>query len=347
MTIDAFPPVPEDYLRQLNDKHLLAGWDMVRVVTPEAMPARKALPCHWEFQGARELLMRAGELVPMEHAERRVLALLNPGYSVNRLATSPAIFTGLQLLLPGEFAPGHRHSPAAARFVVEGAGAVTIVDGVAYPMEPGDLLLTPQHHWHEHAHNGDEPMIWMDILDHPIGFPLETAYLIDSDQPPLSNAPHSDGSPYELGGLLPYRTKSRPAPEYPICRYPWKRVKPALLELAKRLDADQPIHYRYANPETGDDCLRTLRFSVRMLRNGESIAIHQHSSSAVFHAVEGDGETKIDDKTINWAEKDVFSAPTFSKISHENKGDEPAFLFQIDDTPMQEKLGYYEERELG
>lgn len=340
----AAPALPADYAAAIKAQDLVAGWDLLRVVTPEGLPARQARPKYWNYSALRPLLLRAGDLVPMDFAERRVLALLNPGYSVERLAATPSIFIGMQLILPGESAPGHRHSPAAARFIVEGAGAVTIVDGVAYPMEPGDLVLTPQHHWHEHAHRGSTPMIWIDILDHPIGVPSEIAYLIDSDAQPLKNAPEASDSSYVMGGLLPYRSPLSPPPAYPMLRYRWKCVRQALTEIADAAGRDTPIHYRYADPETGADCLKTLSFSVRMLRPGETLRAEQRSASAMLHVIEGDGESEIDGETFEWSQGDILAAPTFARISHANHGKKPSFLLQIDDAPMQTKLGFYEER---
>lgn len=347
MTTTVAPsPLPADYAADLEALSLLPGWALLRVITPETLPNRIARPFHWAYEHMRPLLLRAGELVPMEEAERRVLALLNPGYAMPRLAATPTIFVGLQLILPGESAPGHRHSPAAARLIIEGEGAVTIVDGQAYAMEPGDLVLTPQHHWHEHAHNGASPMIWMDILDHPIGFPMEAAYLVDTDGPPLSNAPAAPLPPYVIAGLLPYRDPGQAPPRHPMLRYPWREVRSALFALAARTPGDTPVHFRYANPETGADCLPTLAFSVRMLRPGETLAVEQRSASAVFHVLEGRGESEIDGLTVSWSHGDVFAAPTFARTAHFNNGPRPAFLFQIDDAPMQHKLGFFERREL-
>jgi gentisate 1,2-dioxygenase len=56
----------------------------------------------------------------------------------------------------------------ALRFVIEGKGASTIVDGKDCPMEEGDLVITPGWTWHEHVHRGDAPIIWLDALDAPM-----------------------------------------------------------------------------------------------------------------------------------------------------------------------------------
>lgn len=66
----------------------------------------------------------------------------------------------MQLLNPGESARPHRHSIAAIRFVLESTGGgKTIVDGNSICMAEGDLILTPGWCWHEHVHEGVEPLI--------------------------------------------------------------------------------------------------------------------------------------------------------------------------------------------
>lgn len=173
--------VPADYEAALRKLSLGAAWTQLRNLTPQGRPIRNANAMSWRYQEIRVRLIEAGKLVPIELAERRVLALVNPGVTPARLATTPSIFLGLQLILPGEHAPPHHHTPAAARLVIEGSGGSTTVNGDKLRMEEGDLLLTPPHHWHEHRHEGTDPMIWMDILDHPVGIPLETSYLVDEE----------------------------------------------------------------------------------------------------------------------------------------------------------------------
>jgi gentisate 1,2-dioxygenase len=134
---------------------------------------------HWSYEALRPLLLTAGELTPIENAERRVLVLANPGHSLEKMQASAAIYLGMQLLLPGEWAPAHRHTPNAVRLIVEGEGAYTTVDGQKCEMRRGDLVLTPTGLWHEHGHDGDGPVIWLDVLDLPLVYYLEASYHLD------------------------------------------------------------------------------------------------------------------------------------------------------------------------
>ena len=83
-------------------------------------PQPKTRATHWPYAALRPLLLQAGELTPIEKAERRVLVLANPGHGLEKMQASAAMYLGMQLLLPGEWAPSHRHTPNAVRMVVEG-----------------------------------------------------------------------------------------------------------------------------------------------------------------------------------------------------------------------------------
>src|SRR5690606_33976085 len=174
----AHSDLPLRYSSELSELCLHPAWTQIRELTPPGKPIRHAKAAIWRYADVRAKLIDAGKLVPIELAERRVLGLANPG--IPRLATTPSIFAGMQLILPGERSSSHRHTPAAARLIVEGDGGCTVVNGVKLPMSPGDLILTPPHHWHEHRHDGTEPVIWLDLLDHPVGIPLETSYLVEN-----------------------------------------------------------------------------------------------------------------------------------------------------------------------
>ena len=78
--------------------------------------------------------------------------------------------------MPGEIARAHRHSAAALRLIIEGQGGYTVVNGERVPMYPGDLVLTPNWSWHDHANDTDAPMIWLDGLDTPLVRMLEAGF---------------------------------------------------------------------------------------------------------------------------------------------------------------------------
>ncbi len=87
--------------------------------------------------------------------------------------------------MPGEVAPSHRHNQSALRFIVEGKGAFTAVDGERTPMNEGDFILTPQWRWHDHGNPGDEPVIWLDGLDLPLVNTLGCGFA--EDYPEINN----------------------------------------------------------------------------------------------------------------------------------------------------------------
>jgi gentisate 1,2-dioxygenase len=243
-------------------------------------------------------------------------------------------------LLPGETAPAHRHTPSAARIIVEGRGGYTVVDGEKLPMEEGDLVLTPGGEWHDHGHNGDEPVIWLDALDLPLFVYLEGSYAEEGSLQSPANRPDASQVEYLAAGLAPSRSSAPRARRYPMMRFPWTRTEAALRELAKY--SEGPAELDFVNPETGDDVLPTMGFTAMMLKAGQRNEPPLRSSSAVFHVIAGSGTTRVDGQEISWQAKDTFSVPVFAAVTHE--ANEESFLMQVHDRPLQEKLCYYEER---
>ena len=176
--------LPTEYVEALASHNLVPLWPSLRGVLPPTKPRPNTRATHWAYKDIKPLLLQAGELTPIEKAERRVLVLANPGHGLDKMQASAAIYLGMQLLLPGEWAPSHRHTPNAVRMIVEGEGAYTTVDGEKCPMSRGDLILTPTGLWHEHGHDGTDPVVWLDVLDLPIIYYLETSYHVNGDAQP-------------------------------------------------------------------------------------------------------------------------------------------------------------------
>jgi len=331
--------LPRDYVDALTRANLVPLWPTLRELLPPKAPRTATAPTHWRFATIRPLLLRAGELTPIEKAERRVLVLANPGRGLANLQASATIYLGMQLVLPGEYAPSHRHTPNAARIVVEGMGAATVVNAVACPMEPGDLILTPTGQWHEHRHEGRVPVIWLDVLDLPLMISLDVSYVIEGKP----QAPRPPDYAYAAGGLAPIAHGRRAGSDYPLLRYEWRRTRDALQALADRGERDAPVQLAYVNPESGGDCLNTIAFAALLLRPGEEIALPRDSAARVFHAVEGDGEAHVDDVSIAFTQGDTFCAPGRSTVRLANRsGRAPTFLITADESPLQRKLGVYE-----
>jgi len=336
--------LPQAYRDSLSATNLVPLWPALRSFLPYGKPTRNCKPVQWKYQDVRPLLMEAGDLTPIEKAERRVLILANPHLDPATARATPTIYLGLQLIKPGETAPNHKHSPSAIRFVVEGEGGFTMVEGERLPMEKGDLILTPPGLWHEHGHTGNGPVVWLDALDLPLVYSLEASYCIEGQPQARSNAADASQTRYRRSGLLPYGVLDQPSGRYPLKRYPWKEVRAALLDIASQADADQAVHLAYVNPETGQECLPTLGFSAIALRPGESLSPRRRSASAIFHVIEGEGEALVDGVEFSWSESDTIASPTHAEITLRNRStSKPAFLFQVDDAPLHRKLGFYEE----
>ena len=333
--------LPGDYRAALTQAQLVPLWPHMRDALPYDAPRTATAPTLWPWSAVRPLLLRAGELTPMDKAERRVLVLANPGRGLEKLQATGAMFLGMQLVLPGEVAPNHRHTPNAVRIVIEGHGGYTMVEGTRCPMEHGDLVLTPSGLWHEHHHPGSGPLIWLDVLDLPLVLGLDASYAIAGSP---QGAPVQSGC-YERSGLVPLADGARSRPSYPVLRYEWRRTREALEALAATVDRGRPVQIAYVNPETGADCLNTLAFSAWMLRPGEEIALKRMSPARVFHVAEGDGQVELNGTVFGLSRSDTCCAPGLAKIRIANRSSrEPLYLIGADESPVFRKLGLFEER---
>ncbi len=336
--------LPTDYRADLDAGNVLAAWTLLRAVMPVGKPNQQALATKWSYKHLRPLMLRAGSLVPMERAERRVLAYVNPGLPRERMATTPSIFFGLQMIMPGERAPNHKHIPAAARVIIEGSGAYTTVDDEKLHMEPGDVILTPPLHWHDHGNEGKKPVIWMDVLDHPLAVPMDVSYILPGAlAESYIEQPDSGDTWFSCPGLVPYRGPNRRPPDYPLRRFRWDRVRGALMASAEVASRDEPVHLRYCNPETGKSILKTMDFSARLVRPGESRSMVRASANRVFLVMGGRLEIEVNGATHVCEQHDTVCVPTYASVTLQNTSSAPAFLLQVDDTPTMTKLGFYEE----
>jgi gentisate 1,2-dioxygenase len=335
--------LPEEYREALTQQNLVPLWPSLRAVLPPGKPRPNTRATHWPYQTLKPLLLKAGELTPIEKAERRVLVLANPGHGIEKMQASAAMYLGMQLLLPGEWAPSHRHTPNAVRMIVEGEGAYTTVDGEKCPMSRGDLILTPTGLWHEHGHDGDAPVVWLDVLDLPLVYYMEASYHIDGERQEVK--PGRGDRVYARGGLVPTPVFERASKTHPMLRYPWVEARAALEALA----ADQPdleaVQVTYVNPETGADAENILGFYALMLRPGQELRLPVRSPAMVFHLIEGGVDAQIGDQRFSLADADTCCAPGYTEVSLENRSSSaPAFIFIADETPLHRKLGVFENR---
>ena len=331
----------EAFYRAIDGENLTALWNVLGdLVTPQPRsPCRAHL---WRFDMIRARMMEAGGLITAKEAERRVLILENPGLrGESKITTS--LYAGVQLVLPGEIAPAHRHSQSALRFVLEGKGAHTAVDGERTQMEPGDFVITPAMTWHDHGNETDEPMFWLDGLDIPLVqfFDASFAEGLGKEQQAITRI---DGDSFARYGhnLLPIDFK-RASQTSPVFNYPYSYSREAL-EKAKRQDEWDPCHglkLRYTNPATGDFAMPTIGTFIQLLPKGFGTAPYRSTDATVFVPIEGRGKSRIGDMTFAWGPRDIFVVPSWHWVTHE--ADEETVMFSFSDRPVQQKLDLFRE----
>jgi gentisate 1,2-dioxygenase len=334
--------LPAVYSESLEKLSLVPLWAALHALLPNERTTR-VLPHHWRWADLRGPLLEAARLVGIEQAERRVLVLSNPGLPGAYAATA-TLYAGFQIILPGESAPSHHHTPAALRLVVEGRGAFTTVDGVKCAMEPGDLIITPPMRWHDHGHEGREPVVWLDGLDIPLVRSLDASWAsrMRPAAPPETGMDSSEDE-FTAAGLVPRRSRYEDT-GYPEVRWPWRTVRSALAAMAVTAPPTMPVILRHVNPRTGAYPLATMGSEVHWLRPGETTRAERRTGSGVFHVVEGRGESRIGDATVTWEEGDCFVAPPWHWIEHRNaSASAPACLFHLNDEPVLRALGLWHE----
>lgn len=331
----------EAFYAELKEQHYSPLWQLMGGIGDE--PKSNLVPHIWRYEQARALMVKAGEVVPLEDALRRVLGFRNPGSRPDqRTGATDSLWAALQLVMPGEIAPPHRHTPSALRFIVEGDGAWTTVNGQRVPMEVGDFLLTPSMHWHEHGHEGDGPMIWLDGLDSPLISRLNQYFIQETEelQEPAKPMPAS-----YLGGML---GKKWGEPE--------ELAQPLVYKLADALEAleylrdgegdpHDDIIIEYKNPTTGGPVMTTISAHLQLIRPGVDTKAHQHTHSTVYHVVSGNGYSVIDGEKVEWTQGDTIAIPLWYSHSHHNDTGEDAVLFSYTDKPAIAALGLWREQE--
>jgi gentisate 1,2-dioxygenase len=332
-----------DFYDRIGQHGMTPLWEVMRgLVTPE--PASPCVPALWRYDDIRPFIMEAGGLITAKEAERRVLVLENPGMPGQSRITR-SLYAGMQLILPGEVAPSHRHMQTALRFVIEGSGAFTAVDGEKTLMHPGDFVITPQWCWHDHGNDSAAPMVWLDGLDIPIVqlFDASFAEHFEADEQPLTK-PEGDSLARYGSGLLPADHR-RGAIASPVFNYPYDRTREALEAMRKAQEWD-PCHglkMKYVNPVTGDYAMATMATFMQLLPKGFTGAPYQSTDGMVYVCVEGSGETLINGESFAWGPRDTFVVPSWAKHSHKVTGDD-AVLFSFSDRAAQEKIELWRER---
>ncbi len=321
-------------------------WERLHAMVTRT-PTTPALPVQWDYDNVvRSFLMRSGGLITAKEAERRVLILENPGLKGHTSATH-SLFAGLQLIMPGEVAPAHRHAASALRFVIEGRGAYTAVEGERAVMEPGDFIITPSWTWHDHGNETDSPVVWLDGLDIPIVRLFDASFAEPNNAESQSiSRPIGDSLARFGANMVPVDWKPARASS-PVFSYPYARSREALRTLSRNGDPDACHAYklRYINPTSGASAMPTIGACMALLPAGFTSAPYRSTDGTFYTVVEGEGETVIGDTVFRWKPRDLFVVPSWA--THHHKASSEAVLFSFSDRPVQEVLSLWREDRLG
>jgi gentisate 1,2-dioxygenase len=302
------------------DPHSLAPlWTRLKGLVP-GEPTPVGVAHRWRYQEVRPLVLEAAEHISAEEAERRVLILENPGLRGTSQITS-TLFSGLQLIMPGEKAPAHRHTQSALRFIIEGSGAYTTIDDEKVVMEPGDFIVTPPWRWHEHGNESGQPMVWLDGLDIPMVRQFNAGHREDHSQRKSADARYD--------GLL---------------HYPYARARRELAALAAKGAPDPHMGHllRYEDPVRGGWGMPTIAAMIRLVPRGFASRPYRSTDGMVFVAVEGRGRIVAGGTALDMAPHDVAVVPGWMPYTLE--GEEDWIVFSYSDRAAHEKLGFFRER---
>jgi gentisate 1,2-dioxygenase len=345
---DAMPaqsPSPEarrQYYERISAQHMTPLWEVLGALVPPS-PRTDARPVLWRYGEVRERVMEAGRLITAAEAERRVLVLENPGLRGQSCVT-PSLYAGLQLILPGEVAPSHRHAQSALRLVLDGEGAYTAVDGERTTMRRGDFILTPAWTWHDHGNLGDQPVVWLDGLDIPLVRFLGAGFAEKSEaSSQASLRPEGDALARYGANMVPVDFQPRAAEPNRVFVYPYERTRAALKAIERGTpDAHLGFKQRFVNPATGGSPMPTIGAFVQALPAGFETRPYRATDGTVYVCLEGSGEAQVNDQPMRFAQNDVFVVPSWHELSLRAHGD--TVLFSFSDRPVQQALGLWREQ---
>lgn len=337
------------YYQRLAKLGAGALWTVANEIEPWH-PQPKSVPMHWSYDALRPLVLESADLVSADDAGRRVVMLVNDGLPDTANVVGQ-LYTGLQVMGPGEAMTAHRHAASALRFVVEGQGAWTIVNGDRLKVGPGDFAITPNGTWHEHGNDDEESfVIWQDGLDIPLVNVLDANFYEVHPDVRQARPRGVNHSLLEHGsGLLKPDGRRWSKPYSPNLAYPWDMTYQALLDMEKVSDGSphDGIIMEYVNPHTGGSVMPTMGAHLQLLRPGQATTAHRHTGSVVYQVAKGRGHSVIAGQRFDWQQNDIFCVPSWAW--HEHANDDPsddACLFSFNDFPAIKSLGLFVEESL-
>ena len=328
----------KEFYRRIDKQNATPLWEVLSdLVPPEPRPA--CVPVQWRYQEIRPALMESGELITAQEAERRVLILENPGVRGQSRITQ-SLYAGLQLVLPGEVTPSHRHTSSAMRFVLEGNGAYTTVDGERTTMHPGDFIVTPSWTYHDHGNPSDAPVVWLDGLDIPIINTFDTGFAehYPGETQPITKK-EGDSQARFGANLLPLDYSG--SRSTPVFNYPYSRSREVLDQLYRNgpVDPCHGVKMQFVNPSTGGAPMPTIGTFLQLLPAGFKGIAYRSTDATVYCVAEGRGRSQVGNETFTWEPHDIFVVPSWCRVSHEPQGE--AVLLSFSDRPVQKALGIW------
>jgi gentisate 1,2-dioxygenase len=339
----------EELYRDMAPHNLTPLWEVLHALVP-TQPTSPCVPALWKYDEVRPFLKRAGEAITAEEAVRRVLIMENPALR-GQSAVTQSLYAGLQLILPGEVAPSHRHTQSALRFIVEGSGAYTAVDGERTTMHPGDFIITPSWTWHDHGNESSEPVVWLDGLDIPM-IRFFDAGFAETDSAKSQQVTRQEGTSLARYGhnMAPVKHDAPFGRTSPIFSYPYTRSREALEQLERDapVDAWDGVKLRYVNPLTGGAPMPTMATFLQKLPARFSGKPWRQTDGAVYSVVEGQGEVLIEHAGKSWrfafGPRDHFVVPSWHTARFTSE--RGCVLFSYSDRPVHEALGIHHEERL-
>lgn len=332
----------QDFYQRMDRDNLAPLWEVLHALVPP-QPRSPCKPGYWNYRAIRPHILESGRAITAKEAVRRVLILENPGMRGQSCITR-SLYCGLQLILPGEIAPSHRHTQSALRFIVEGSGAYTAVNGERTTMHPGDFIITPAWTWHDHGNEGSEPVVWMDGLDIPI-LALFDAQFAENYPQEVQPVTAREGTSLARYGcnLAPLDPVAPFGKTSPVFSYPYPRSREALATLAKNGDPD-PCHgwkMQFINPLTGGPAMPTIGAFIQLLPKGFRSSPYRSTDATVYSVAEGTGTASIGSETYAFEPRDSFVVPSWQPLRLEAA--EECTLFSYSDRSAQLALGIWRE----
>lgn len=331
----------QEFYERIGANHLTPLWEVLHALVPER-PSSACVPAGWHYRDVRPHLMEAGNLITAAEAERRVLILENPALPGQSCITQ-TLYAGLQLLLPGEVAPSHRHTQSALRLVLEGEGAYTAVGGERTQMLPGDFVITPSMTWHDHGNPGTVPVVWLDGLDIPLLRFLSAGFAEKYPQETHAITRPEDDALARFGAnLAPMDYVAPSSGASPLFNYRFSKTRSTLTRISRRL-AD-PCHghaLRFLNPTTGGSPIPTIGAYVQLLPSKFDGRPYRATDSRVFCCLEGEGSIETDSWSFEFGARDLFVVPSW--IAYRLRARTDAVLFSFSDRPVQSAFGLWRE----